>query len=49
MVENVTRIKKGITLNVGVKNHVCEKTIFGMLQHAVVKMVSTREVLLTIQ
>ena len=49
MVENVARIKKGITLNVGVKNHVCEKTILRMLQHSVAKMVNMQEVLLTIQ
>ena len=56
MVENVTRLKNGISANVGVsvklkKNHlVCvNKTIFGILLHVVVKMVNMQEVLLTIQ
>ena len=44
--KNITRIKNGITINVGVsvkiqKNIICaKKIIFGILQHVVVKMVN---------
>ena len=46
MVENVIRIKSGITINVGVSVKIKEnivgerKIIFGIMQHAVVKMVN---------
>ena len=46
IVKNVTRIKSGITINVGVivkiqKNIVCvNKIIFGILLHVAVKMVN---------
>ena len=55
MVENVTRIKSGSTINVSAsakiqKNIMQVKTIiFGILIHVVAKMVNLYEVLLTIQ
>ena len=55
MVEYVTQIKSGITIQVRVsvklqKNIVCAKSIiFGILLHVVVKMVNIFEILLMIQ
>ena len=55
MEESVILIKSGIMINVDVsvkiwKNILCvKKIIFGILLHAVVKMVNTYQVLLTIQ
>ena len=52
MAKNVTWIKTGITISVGVsvkihKSIVCtKKVILGILQHVVVKMVNMQEVLL---
>ena len=52
MAKNVTWIKNGITISVGVsvkihKSIVCtKKVILGILQHVVVKMVNMQEVLL---
>ena len=49
-VENVTQIKSGTTINVGVtikirQNIICaKKIILGMLLHVVVKMVNIQEV-----
>ena len=54
MVENVTRIKSGTTVNVGVREKTqknimhAKKIIFGILLHVVVKMVNMQEVLLMI-
>ena len=52
MIEYVIQIKSGITINVDVSVksilHV-KKIIFGILVHAVVKMVNIWQVLLTIQ
>ena len=53
--KNVTRIKTGITINVGEsakirrKHNVCEKKIFGILLNVVAKMEYILEVLLEIQ
>ena len=55
MVENVTWIKSGITVCVGVsvkfsKKTVCtKKVIFGILQYVAAKMVNIQEVLMAIQ
>ena len=52
MVESVIQIKSGITINLdaSAKNIIyVKKIIFGILLHAVVKMVNTEQVLLTIQ
>ena len=55
MVENVTWIKSGITVSVGVsvkfsKKTVCtKKVIFGILQYVAAKMVNIQEVLMAIQ
>ena len=55
MAENVTQIKSGITINVGVKakvqeNIMCAKNIIlRILLQVVVKMVNMQEGLLTIQ
>ena len=55
MVENVTQIKSGITISVGVsvkilKNIMCAKMVtFGILLHVVVEMVSLKEVSSMIQ
>ena len=55
MAENVTQIKSGIKINVGVKAKVQEnimcakKIILAILLHVVVKMVNMQEALLTIQ
>ena len=55
MAENVTRIKSGITINVGVsakmqENIMCvKKIILGIHLHVVLKMVNMQEALLTIQ
>ena len=56
MVRNVTQIKSGIMINVGValeirkKYIMCaKKIIFAILLHVVVKLVNMTELLLTIQ
>ena len=55
MVENVTQIKSGIKINVGVsaktqKNIIFAKVfIFGIIEHLLVKMVNIYKVLLVIQ
>ena len=55
MIENVSQIKNGITINGGAsekigKNLMCAKmVIFGILLHVVAKMVNMQEVLLMIQ
>ena len=55
MIVNVTRIKSGILINVGVSAKIFKKIMrakeimFGILQHAVLKMMNILQVLLMIQ
>ena len=55
MVENVTRIKSGIIINVFVSAKIqknimhAKRIIFGILLHVVVKMLNIYQLLLTIQ
>ena len=51
MVKNVTRIKTGITVNIGARLKIQKNIvyIFGILLHAVAKMANIQQVLSTIQ